>query len=109
MSGFLVRGLNAWVLDKVSHGMRVFINGLLMLLGLIGVALAPNFPLAVAAIVIVGSASSMGESVILGYLQNFAPNLVGGWSSGTGTTFPPTNVGSVIRSMTAHSHRAVNE
>ena len=35
-------------------------------------------------IVIVGSTSSFGESVFLGYLKKFSPDLVAGWSSGTG-------------------------
>jgi hypothetical protein len=32
----------------------------------------------------VGSASSLGESVILGYLKDFDPHLTGAWSSGNG-------------------------
>jgi battenin len=79
-----VRGINAWALDRVPHKIRIVINAVLFVGGIVGVALAPSFAVSLCAIVAIGSGSSFGESVLLGYLQNYAPELVGGWSSGTG-------------------------
>ena len=52
--------------------------------GTVLLAFSTSFIIALVAIVSVGGASSFGESVLLGYLNKFAPKLVSGWSSGTG-------------------------
>ncbi|XP_035661499.1 battenin-like [Branchiostoma floridae] len=79
-----VRVLNAFVLLKTPYWTRIFANGVLMLLGLFGVAYAFNFPFALACIVVAGSSAAFGENVTLGYLSLFPSKLVNGWSSGTG-------------------------
>ena len=43
-----------------------------------------SFWIAIGAIVLIGSACSFGESVILGYLKAFPQRYTGAWSSGTG-------------------------
>ena len=58
----------------------------LLVTGLLGVSLSVyvNFVFALCMIVIVGSAASFGESVLLGYQRRYPAEMVGGWSSGTG-------------------------
>ncbi len=43
-----------------------------------------SFVFALLMIILVGAASSFGESILLTYQRNFPPEVVGGWSSGTG-------------------------
>eukprot|EP01094_Clydonella_sp_ATCC50884_P005572 TRINITY_DN1450_c2_g1_i1.p1 TRINITY_DN1450_c2_g1~~TRINITY_DN1450_c2_g1_i1.p1 ORF type:complete len:433 (-),score=100.92 TRINITY_DN1450_c2_g1_i1:89-1240(-) len=84
--GFGARGLNAFVLERLPHKWRIVANAGLLLLGLIGLAMSVyiNFYFALFSIVLIGASSSFGESVLLGYMQQYPPKLVDGWSSGTG-------------------------
>eukprot|EP00743_Colponemidia_sp_Colp-15_P006146 GILK01006606.1.p1 GENE.GILK01006606.1~~GILK01006606.1.p1 ORF type:complete len:460 (+),score=74.39 GILK01006606.1:123-1382(+) len=84
--GSTARSVNAFFLLKISHTSRILFIAVLMLLGYLGVAVATfvSFYFALAAILLVGSASSFGESVNLGFLRAFPSELVGAWSSGTG-------------------------
>lgn len=54
--------------------------------GLVGLAFSVyvSFVFALFMIVLIGAASSFGESILLTYQRNFPPEVVGGWSSGTG-------------------------
>eukprot|EP00300_Choanocystis_sp_HF-7_P029898 c3797_g1_i1.p1 GENE.c3797_g1_i1~~c3797_g1_i1.p1 ORF type:complete len:340 (+),score=71.72 c3797_g1_i1:265-1284(+) len=58
----------------------------LFFIGIGGVAISPhvNFLFLLAAVVVVGTACSFGQQVILGQLGSFEPEAVGGWSAGTG-------------------------
>ena len=82
--GFLARAVNAFGLQNVPYKFRFYANAILMLLGLLAIAYAPSLMMALAAIVVVGSSSSFGESFSLGYLRLYPAEMVGGWSSGTG-------------------------
>ncbi|XP_065178700.1 battenin-like isoform X2 [Sycon ciliatum] len=84
--GFGAKCLNAFVLVPlgVPYGIRIFVNGVLMLGGLIGIAFAPSFTVAIVAIVVSGSTAGFGENVVLGYLRLYNPDLITAWSSGTG-------------------------
>ncbi|XP_011270729.1 hypothetical protein CAOG_09041 [Capsaspora owczarzaki ATCC 30864] len=85
--GFVARGLNGAFMkhtSRRSYAARVWLNAAFMVVGLIALAFAPSFGLALAAICVVGMSSSFGESVILGYLRFFKSELVNSWSSGTG-------------------------
>eukprot|EP01137_Pigoraptor_chileana_P016611 Opistho-2@73630 len=82
--GFLSRSLNTLFLQNSRYSLRMIGNSIAMAAGLLGLAFAPNFPFALAAVALVGMACSFGESVVLGYLKLFPPELVNGWSSGTG-------------------------
>lgn len=59
---------------------------LLFVVGLVGLAFSVyvSFVFALFMIVLVGAASSFGESILLTYQRNFPAEVVGGWSSGTG-------------------------
>eukprot|EP00058_Branchiostoma_floridae_P016113 XP_002601601.1 hypothetical protein BRAFLDRAFT_85830 [Branchiostoma floridae] len=63
MSYFDLQVLNAFVLLKTPYWTRIFANGVLMLLGLFGVAYAFNFPFALACIVVAGSSAAFGEKM----------------------------------------------
>ncbi|XP_059162551.1 battenin-like [Physella acuta] len=80
----LVKSLNTFLLLKVSYTIRFIANGLIMLVGLFGIAYAFNFGFAIACIAVVGSSSAFGENVTLGLLSRFPSSLVNAWSSGTG-------------------------
>lgn len=84
--GLFLRSLNAFKLDGTSYSLRVAANTAMMAAGLVALACSVyvDFSFAVFAIVLVGGASSFGESVLLGYLKAFNPELTGAWSSGTG-------------------------
>ena len=84
--GMFVRTLNTFYLENSSYRARILINTLLLIIGLVTVSLSTyvNFYVAVLGVVFVGGSSSFGESVLLGYLKAFAPELSGAWSSGTG-------------------------
>lgn len=84
IAGVFIRLINGWFLERIPHKIRIVVNTVAFSGGIVLVALAPDFIGAIAGIVIVGAACSFGESVILGYLQNYPSELVGGWSSGTG-------------------------
>ena len=81
-----VRFLNTFALldTKVTH--RVLASCVLCVLGIGGVAVGTmiSFWFCLVAVVLVGCFSSLGESVLLGFLREFDPALMGAWSSGTG-------------------------
>lgn len=84
--GIGIRFLNTFALleTKVTH--RVIASCILCVLGVGGVALGTmiSFWFCLVAVVLVGCFSSLGESVLLGFLREFDPALMGAWSSGTG-------------------------
>lgn len=89
--GVVVRLLNTLRLEgRVSFRTRIWWCGLGFGVGTAGLAgtvmAAPHAPFALALffILILGGSCSLGESVILGYLEAFPPTGVSGWSSGTG-------------------------
>eukprot|EP00054_Salpingoeca_dolichothecata_P022771 m.150083 g.150083 ORF g.150083 m.150083 type:complete len:445 (-) comp24453_c0_seq2:31-1365(-) len=82
--GIAARTINAFFMKNVSYSTRYFANAVLLLAGLVGLALAPSFWVALLAIVISGAGSSFGESVALGYIRLYPSTLVNAWSSGTG-------------------------
>lgn len=83
--GFLFRFVNMWMVG-VAYKWRMLLCCLMFVIGLVGVAFSVyvNFVFALLMIVFVGAASSFGESILLTYQRNFPPEVVGGWSSGTG-------------------------
>ncbi|XP_030845186.1 battenin-like [Strongylocentrotus purpuratus] len=80
----VVKMLNAFVLSRLSYNIRFAINSLVLLLGIAGIAFAPNFITAIVAVVVIGGSYAFGESVVLGYLSKFDSRLVNAWSSGCG-------------------------
>jgi len=84
--GIGVRFLNTFYLLATPYNMRIIACVLLCLGGSIGLALGTlvSFWMCLAAVVLVGCFSSLGESVILGLLKDFHPLAMGAWSSGTG-------------------------
>lgn len=80
----LVKSVNGFLLLKVPYGIRIFVNAVIMLIGLFGVAFAFNFWFAIVCIVFVGASAAFGENVALGYLRLFPSKYVNAWSSGTG-------------------------
>jgi hypothetical protein len=84
--GIGVRFLNAFVLLHTRVSARVMVACGLLVLGCSGLALGTqvSFWMCLVAVVSVGCFSSLGESVLLGYLRSFDPRLMGAWSSGTG-------------------------
>ena len=81
---FLIKGINTFFLVNVSFHWRFTVNGLLMILGLLGISFAPNFYMVIACILIIGLTAGFGESISLEYLQKFESRLVNAWGSGTG-------------------------
>ena len=84
--GIGVRFLNTFALLHTPVTSRMIVNCSMLLLGTLGLAGATSisFWLCLAAVVLVGCFSSLGESVLLGFLRDFDPQLMGAWSSGTG-------------------------
>ncbi|KAN0023595.1 hypothetical protein ACTFIV_007982 [Dictyostelium citrinum] len=84
--GLVSRLINTFLIENVNPKLKIVVNCLFMIIGLVGVALSVyvNFGFCIAAIAFVGIASSFGESVILSYMKKFPAELVNGWSSGTG-------------------------
>ena len=80
----IVKSINGFLLLKVSYGIRIFVNAVIMLIGLFGVAFAFDFWFAIICIVFVGASAAFGENVALGYLRLFPSKFVNAWSSGTG-------------------------
>ena len=90
-AGLFARSLSTALFDRVSTKGRIGANGLTMFasLGLLGIAATPGSPLnsywiCLVFIVILGGTSSFGESSLVGYIRRYPPELVDGWSSGTG-------------------------
>eukprot|EP01095_Lingulamoeba_sp_RSL-Kostka_P009610 TRINITY_DN3337_c0_g3_i1.p1 TRINITY_DN3337_c0_g3~~TRINITY_DN3337_c0_g3_i1.p1 ORF type:complete len:421 (-),score=68.55 TRINITY_DN3337_c0_g3_i1:186-1448(-) len=93
--GFLVRGINTFLLEKVNYNYRVIANAIICFLGYLIILLSLvafnngangtlSFFIALLGISCVGSSSSFGESVILGYLKSYQPPILNGFSLGTG-------------------------
>ncbi|XP_052064252.1 battenin-like [Mytilus californianus] len=80
----IVKSVNGFLLLKVSYGIRIVANAIIMLIGLFGVAFAFDFWFAIVCIVFVGASAAFGENVALGYLRLFPSKFVNAWSSGTG-------------------------
>lgn len=80
----IVKSVNGFLLLKVPYGIRIFVNAVIMLIGLFGVAFAFDFWFAIICIVFVGASAAFGENVALGYLRLFPSKYVNAWSSGTG-------------------------
>jgi hypothetical protein len=68
----------------VPFWVRFLGNGLLMLGGLLLVAFAVNFWMALVGIIMCGLSSTFGENTTLGYLHCRSKSLLTAWSSGTG-------------------------
>mmetsp|Transcript_4644 Transcript_4644/g.11525 ORF Transcript_4644/g.11525 Transcript_4644/m.11525 type:complete len:602 (+) Transcript_4644:132-1937(+) len=85
-AGFFARALNTFGMTSVPFKWRMFINGVVLFLGLILLAIASEFSFVVSLIIIIvlGGTSSFGESVFLCNLNVYPPELLDGWSSGTG-------------------------
>ena len=84
--GFLSQSLNAFACPKIPYFIRILITCTLALTALIGMAISVHisFWACLLMILLVGGASSFGESVFLGFLRNYNSGYVGAWSSGTG-------------------------
>ena len=84
--GFFIKSLNAFYLEGISHRIRGYIAGITFLIGyaLLSLSVYIDFWFAIFAILCIGTACSLGESVILGYCKLFPPKMSGAWSSGTG-------------------------
>ncbi|KAI6660912.1 Battenin-like [Oopsacas minuta] len=80
----IIKGINTFLLVKVPMHLRFGVNGVLMIIGLLGISFSPNFYMIIAFILVIGLASGLGESIALEYLQRFDSRLVNAWSSGTG-------------------------
>ena len=80
----IIKGINTFLLIKIPYKFRFGVNGLLMIVGLLGISFAPEFYSTIAFILLIGLTSGLGESIALEYLQKFESRLVNGWSSGTG-------------------------
>lgn len=83
---FALAVFNTVWLEHTSPSLRMAITTLLFAAGLVGVAFSPevNFMFLLVSVVLVGSATSFGQQIILGQLASFEPTSVGGWSAGTG-------------------------
>jgi len=85
--GIVARFGNTFLLEGCKDGWRVMVAGYLMVAGLLGVSLSVwvnSWALCLVAVIIIGTASSFGESVLLGHMRKYSPDIVSGWSSGTG-------------------------
>lgn len=78
--------INIVFLLEVSFAKRVFVNFAIMACG--GVitmfSMKISFYMAVVGIILIGTSSAFGESIMLGYFKRFDPKVAGAWSSGTG-------------------------
>eukprot|EP00026_Physarum_polycephalum_P009750 Phypoly_transcript_09884.p1 GENE.Phypoly_transcript_09884~~Phypoly_transcript_09884.p1 ORF type:complete len:452 (+),score=46.46 Phypoly_transcript_09884:157-1356(+) len=85
--GIVARFGNTFLLEGSRDGWRVVVAGYLMVAGLLGVSLSvwiEAWWLCLVSIVVIGTSSSFGESVLLGHMRKYSPDIVSGWSSGTG-------------------------
>lgn len=85
--GIVARFGNTFFLEGCRDSWRVIVAGYLMVAGLVGVATSVwigSWALCLVSIVIIGTSSSFGESVLLGHMRKYDPDIVSGWSSGTG-------------------------
>lgn len=85
--GIVARFGNTFFLEGCRDGWRVIVAGYLMVAGLLGISLSvwiSSWALCLVSVVIIGTSSSFGESVLLGHMRKYSPDIVSGWSSGTG-------------------------
>lgn len=73
---------NTFFLEHWSFSSRIAITSALLLVGLVGVAVCEhvNFVFALFAVTAIGTASALGESVVLGYLKVWT-TFEGAWGS----------------------------
>jgi hypothetical protein len=64
--GFLAKGCNATLLLKTPYTSRLWGMVMLMVAGILVVAFATSFTVAIVGIVMAGAACSFGEGVVLG-------------------------------------------
>lgn len=84
--GMLIRLLNTFYWLDSSHNTRIIYCSVFSCISMIGLAVSVhiNFISCILCIVVLGCCSSLGESVVLGYMRLGESNLVSAWSSGTG-------------------------
>ncbi len=84
--GLVAKFANAAFFLDSSYSIRMIINTAFMAGGLAITAISTRvgFELAVIGILLIGTSSAFGESVLLGYFKHYDPSLTGAWSSGTG-------------------------
>lgn len=85
--GIVARFGNTFFLEGCRDGWRVIVAGYLMVAGLLGISLSvwvDSWALCLVSVVVIGTSSSFGESVLLGHMRKYSPDIVSGWSSGTG-------------------------
>lgn len=91
--GIVARIINALVLSLLSFNIRVTVTYFMGLLAIFLVSFAYDigghnnvaaFVVLLIGVVFIGTASSYGESVFLGYMERLPSKQVGAWSSGTG-------------------------
>jgi battenin len=72
--------------NRMTHRRRLAVNIAFLVagLGIVAVSVYASFSLAIVGIVFIGIFSSFGESILIGFLNLFPPELTGAWSSGTG-------------------------
>ena len=85
-TGFVIKSVNAYYLEGISHRVRGWIAGITFFTGysLLSLSVYVDFWFAICAILLIGTACSFGESVVLGYCRLFPAKMSGAWSSGTG-------------------------
>ena len=83
--GMVARMLNMSLLDKSAFS-RILAAAIVFFAAyiLLFASVYCSFLVAILAIVLIGGACSLGESVLLGYMKGFPAQVVGGFSSGTG-------------------------
>ncbi|KAA6380711.1 MAG: putative Cln3 protein [Streblomastix strix] len=83
---FFVRIAHSAFLLNVPFTIRMIITSVMYLLGLIGMANSQKvgFWFVLVSVVLVGTSSNLGESILVGYMKLFPPNQICGFSSGTG-------------------------
>jgi battenin len=86
LCGLPVRLYNGYMLNNISTRIRIALVSALFALSAIslGLLVQVSFPGTIAAILVVGTASSLGEAVVLAHLRNIDSRLTGDWASGTG-------------------------
>jgi battenin len=85
--GIVARFGNTFFLEGCKDGWRVMLAGYTMTAGLLMVALSVwvnSWGLCLFGVIVIGTSSSFGESVLLGHMRKYSPDIVSGWSSGTG-------------------------
>ncbi|CAM65565.2 conserved hypothetical protein [Leishmania infantum JPCM5] len=91
--GIFARILNMFIANRVSYNLRITAMALSSLLGIFFVSFATPmgghnnvaaFVVMLIGVVLLGTASNYGESVMLTFVQRYPDSIVGAWSSGTG-------------------------